>query len=798
MCAKNCVPYLDFDGNLHYNNGKISNERTLKMKITPIKIAVTMVLGVLATVAFGNLILYVLVAGLVASIIYSIIKRRIELCFLILAMAFTIASLSYGYSASTRNHPTIKYIDKYVTLTGEITTSAQKSAYSENYRYDLRLSSITNRYGEVKTNETILLTTPQKLNCGSVVIVRGIIDDLPQQMNENGFDTATHYKSRDVFTRIFTEDITVSGETTKFNIRTLGGRIAEFIDSKIYKYYQGDGAAILSAILTGNTHHFSAVYKDVLSETTFSRFFHPAYLHIWIILAVIGLLKKIVPRKILDMLTVLIFIAYAMLQTGSVGFSRCLICAAAAIIYRLRYGSAYYPDTMATVVTVAVVTTPTIIFHAGFVLSVLGGMLIWAFAPPLAKKLKYVPKFLRHTVAVILVCIFLYTPLSMCYFSGLCIYSFILPIITAPLIICTLISAPIALLLLELCGTAPVFAGYTDFVINTLYKLPYFIEGLPLSHINIATPSVAMIVTYLSGIFLLFYFIHKRRKQILIFSALFSGLCISLVVTAVMRIGTVEFTFVNVDQGDGAVIHTPYRETVVIDGGGGNGWSGYNPGEVLFVPYLEAKGYNRIEVAIVSHYHQDHIEGIVNMIDSIKTDVVFAPAIQDYYSESMLQWAKRLKEVADANGTKVYYVSENTRIAFGDGLVIDIYAPDPLLGLIDENDTTMPIKASYGEFSVLYTGDMTNYGEYLFMNNADVSADVLKVGHHGSRDSSTADFIAGVNPIYSVISCGIDNTYGHPHSETLERLKNTQILRTDLTMDIKITARKDGSCRVNE
>lgn len=268
--------------------------------------------------------------------------------------------------------------------------------------------------------------------------------------------------------------------------------------------------------------------------------------------------------------------------------------------------------------------------------------------------------------------------------------------------------------------------------------------------------------------------------------------------SSVLRIGTAEFTFVNVGQGDGAVIHTPYRETVVIDGGGGNGWSEYNPGEVLFVPYLESKGYNRIEVAIVSHYHQDHIEGVINMIDSIKTDIVFAPAIQDYYSKSMLQWADKLREVADANGTKIYYVSENTRITFGDGLVIDIYAPDPLVGMLDENDTSMPVKASYGDFSILYTGDMTNYGEYSFMNNANVSADVLKVGHHGSRNSSAADFIAKVNPTYSVISCGIDNTYGHPHSEALERLKNTQIMRTDLTMDIKITAKKNGFCRVSE
>ncbi len=798
MCAKNCVPYLDFDSKLHYNKSKYVHERQQNMKITPIKIAVSMVMGVLATIVFGKLVpVALLIAGVIASILCSVIRRRFDISFLVIAITVSVASLSFSYSTSTRNHPTINYIDKYVTLTGELTSPARESAYNENFRYFLRLESVSNRYGEVKTNETVLLTTPVRLNCGSRVSVRGIIDNLPQQMNENGFDTAMHYKSRDIFTRIFTEDISVIS-TDSPSLYSLGGRISEFIDGIIYKYYSGDGAAVLSAILTGSTHHFSSEYKDVLSETAFMRFFHPAYLHIWLILAIVGITKKFIPRTLRDILIILIFFSYAVLQSGGTGFSRCLVSFGLATLFRLVYGSDYYPDTMATIVSISVLTMPAIIFNAGFVLSVLGGMLVWAFAPYLTEKLVRVPRFLRRALSVILVCMFLYTPFSICYFNGLCIYAFIMPLITAPLIICALITGPLTLLFMELWGFAPVVSGYTDFVVNTFYKLPYFINNLPLSDINIATPSTATVFAYISGVLLLYYIINNRKRQVYFFSAILTGLVLSIVATSVIRIGTAEFTFVNVDQGDGAVIHTPYRETVVIDGGGGNGWSEYNPGETLFVPYLEAKGYNRIDVAIVSHYHQDHIEGIISMINSIKTDVVFAPAIQDYYSESMLQWADKLKTTAKANGTEIYFVSENTRLTFSDGLVIDIYAPNPMLGLIDENDTTMPVKATYGEFSVLYTGDMTNYGEYSFMNTADVSADVLKVGHHGSRDSSTAEFITGVNPTYSVISCGIDNVYGHPHTETLERLKDTQILRTDLTMDIKITARKNGKCHVAE
>ncbi len=766
------------------------------MKITPIKIAVTVVLSVLMTLAFGKLVmLYALGAGVILSVVYSIIKRRPDLSFMAMAIVVCVTSLCYSYSTGPKSHRTINYLTKYVTLTGEIISAPQESAYNENLKYRLKIDSITDRYGTEKSRETILLTTPVKIPCGARVSVQGIIDAFPSQMNENGFDTSTYYKSCDIFTRIFTEDVSVIS-TDAPSVYSLGGRISEFIDGIIYKYYTGDGAAILSAVLTGNTHHFSEEYSDVLDATSFTRFFHPAYLHIWLILAIVGLTKKFIPRTLRDILIILIFFTYAATQSGGIGFSRCLVCFGLATLFRLIYGSDYYPDTMATAITLAVLAMPTIIFNAGFVLSVLGGMLVWAFAPFLAEKLVRVPRILRRPLSVILVCMFLYTPFSMCYFNGLCVYAFILPLITAPLIICALITGPLALIFMELWGSAPIFAGYTDFIVNTFYKLPYFINRLPLSHINIATPSTTTVLAYLCGVLLLYYIIHKRKRHIYFLSALMAGFVLSIATISFMRIGTTEFTFVNVDQGDGAIIHSPYRETVVIDGGGGNGWSDYNPGKIHFVPYIESMGYNRIELAIVSHYHQDHIEGVIDMIKSVKTDMVFAPAINDYYSDSMRKWAEKLKTTSENFGTEIYYVSENTRIEFSDGLMIDIYFPDPVLGTIDENDTSMPIKVHYGDFSVLYTGDMTKYGEYMFMNMADADADVLKVSHHGSRDSSSEAFIERVSPKVSVISCGVDNVYSHPHEETLERLKGTEILRTDLLKDIKITAKKDGTYHI--
>lgn len=766
------------------------------MKITPIKVAISVVLGVVLTEAFNiNIIAFAIAAAIILSIIYSIKVKRIEISFLLLAAAFSLSSLSYSYCVGNIHHPSIDFIGHEVTLSGEIISPPQENAYSDNYKYQLKLSSITNETREVKSMETILVTSPQLIPCGANVSLTGEIKNFPTQMNENGFDTEKYYKSCDIFTKIYSEDISVIS-TDSPSIYSLKGRISEFIDGIIYKHYSGENAAILSALLTGNKHHFSAEYEDVLDHTTFERFFHPAYLHIWLILALVGLVKRFVPRKVRDIFIVLIFLVYAMMQSGGIGFSRCLICAAFAILFRLRYGSAYYPDTMATVVTLAVLTMPTIIHNAGFVLSILGGMLVWAFAPFLARKLMILPKFIRHAVAVIIVCAVLYTPFSMIYFNGLCIYSFIVPLIVAPLIVCVLITGPLTLLLMEAFGGAPIFSWLTNIVISVFYKLPYFIWKLPLSHINVRTPTIIEIIAYLSGVFLLYYIIRKHKNHIKFFSAILSGTVLTLIILAFTRIGTAEFTFVNVDHGDGAIIHTPYHETIVIDGGGGNSWSSYNPGKLYFVPYVESNGYNHIDTAIVSHYHQDHVEGIINMLKSVRVDRIIAPAICDYYSESMMEWVQKLKSAAKDNGAEICYISENTRFTFDSGLVIDVYASDNSIGELNENDTTMPVKVTYGSFSALYTGDLSMEGEKSLVKRADVDTDVLKVSHHGSRNSSCEEFISAVSPEIAVISCGTDNVYGHPHKETLERLQSAEVLRTDLMKDIKITVKKDGYYKV--
>ena len=149
----------------------------------------------------------------------------------------------------------------------------------------------------------------------------------------------------------------------------------------------------------------------------------------------------------------------------------------------------------------------------------------------------------------------------------------------------------------------------------------------------------------------------------------------SYVIGEVISINNVEITFVNVGQGDGAVIQAPYRFNVLIDGGGGNSYSDYNPGEKVYLDYLETEGITKADSAFVSHYHQDHVQGIIAAMENIKVRNLFLP---DNMEGS--EWRSALENTARENGTTVHYISQETLLTYSNGMTIRIIPPSNKTG----------------------------------------------------------------------------------------------------------------------
>lgn len=225
--------------------------------------------------------------------------------------------------------------------------------------------------------------------------------------------------------------------------------------------------------------------------------------------------------------------------------------------------------------------------------------------------------------------------------------------------------------------------------------------------------------------------------------------------------GEISVHYINVEQGDCELI-VAGDTRVLID-----------TGEAIFsnrvINYISSLGVRRLDYVIASHPHEDHIGGMADVLEKFTVGKVIMPEIPD----SILPMTRNFERMLDVISRKkidAEYSRTGTIIPLGNGAELQILAPvhDDYSDL---NNFSIVCRLVHGENSFLFTGDIERAAENDILNSGEyIRSDVLKVGHHGSTSSSTADFIEAVSPKYAVICVGKDNSYGHPKQAVIDRL----------------------------
>jgi competence protein ComEC len=235
---------------------------------------------------------------------------------------------------------------------------------------------------------------------------------------------------------------------------------------------------------------------------------------------------------------------------------------------------------------------------------------------------------------------------------------------------------------------------------------------------------------------------------------------------------------IDVGQGDAALIKFPNGKTALVDAGDVNYF--FDNGEKIVLPLLDHFNIKTVDFAFVSHLDSDHYGGFVSLINKGKIDKIIKPALDTSFKKD-IKFENYLYEKKIATD---YYQTGSMEV--GNVKLYFLNDCSELTGKkISTNDKSGIIKLVYGNFSILFTGDMeikaenfitSKYREYL-------KSDVLKVAHHGSKTSSSIDFLNYVQPSLSVISAGIQNKFNHPSPGTIEKLNyiDSEILRTDIS-----------------
>ena len=242
----------------------------------------------------------------------------------------------------------------------------------------------------------------------------------------------------------------------------------------------------------------------------------------------------------------------------------------------------------------------------------------------------------------------------------------------------------------------------------------------------------------------------------------------------------------DVGQGDGIYLRTAAGTTILIDGGS---TSVTKVGTYRILPFLKTEGVGELDYVVVTHTDEDHISGIKELIEAagepgglrIGTLLLSGRSLEE-------DKGQRLVEKARENGIAVGRIERGAVLQDDSARLICLH-PDAGTGYTDVNVASVVLALSYGDFSVLLTGDLEEAGEQEILEREQKNSEkvwppdgftILKAGHHGSKTSSSEAWLGKVKPRLTLISCGKDNSYGHPHKEALERLEaaGSTILQT--------------------
>lgn len=236
--------------------------------------------------------------------------------------------------------------------------------------------------------------------------------------------------------------------------------------------------------------------------------------------------------------------------------------------------------------------------------------------------------------------------------------------------------------------------------------------------------------------------------------------------------GLLHVYFLDIGQGDAIFVQAPNGNQVLIDGGPDNTII-QRLGQVM--PFYD----HSIDMIVLTHPHADHVDGLIEVLKRYKVGQI-AENFYNYHTAEYEEWNKAKL------AAKVAEVRFNQTVDLGGGVVLETiypFANDGVANIKNPNNASVVLKLEYGKESVLLTGDIEAPVEQdILAQKENISADFLKVGHHGSKTSTTESFLQAVNPLVAFISVGAKNRYGHPHRAVLDRLERfgVKYYRTDI------------------
>jgi len=643
-----------------------------------------------------------------------------------------------------------------------------------------------------------MLSSGAGISIGGTAALKGRLALAEEAENPGQFDMRAYLKREGADCLLFSAEL-VSFKKAEgpaalwYGILELLGNAREAAASKAAELFSEEAAGTLAAMITGERRYLSDEDKALFKMGGISHVLAISGLHVSLLGgALLKILQKLrMPEHAAGRTAFLLLLSYAVATGASVSTLRAALMFGLTLLGK-RIGRTY--DTLSALslcALILVAADPLTVLDSGFQLS---------FTAVLAMALTRERGGAYAAAAVYLATL----PIAVCSYHEVPTYGVIANLFLLPLMPLLLGSGILGLM--SYCLLSPfnipaakaVLAFPADASVHIFMKALKGVSALPMALMSAAHPSWLRLALYLAAFSAFLWLGHRlkdswKKYAVTLCAPMIAGIFLIVVP------GELKAAFLSVGQGE-CIVLTRGSSAVIVDCGSS---SADSVGKYRLLPYLEYMGIRRIEAVVATHGDLDHVNGLTELFEA-KAERTISIGIDRLVIPKVEEPKEELREVAALAVKAGIRVSET---AAGDafswlGAEFSVLAPfgneSPAA---DGNEASVVLLVSFGSFDCLLTGDLegeAEEGAARLLAAGDFDIELLKAAHHGSKNSSSAAFLAAAGPECAVISCGKDNRYGHPHAETLQRLAEigAVVFRTDTGGCIEVSARQDGGFSV--
>ena len=610
--------------------------------------------------------------------------------------------------------------------------------------------------------------------------------------------------SQNIYATIYATNVDVIGLPKMEWIHSLKSSI----EKTFLQLLPQEEMGILEGMIIGDTSYISDETKEYFRNCGISHLLAVSGSNVAYVLVLCQFLfKKFFGRNTSHIFTSGFIIIFTILSGGSASVVRATIMAIFVIGAELF---AQKPNVYASISGAALLIllyNPLIIFDIGFILSFGGTIGIVLLSKKIntviqSKVSKYfslsdenkisvkLANLLIETLSVTLSAQIIVTPITLYFFNTFSMVSVIVNLIVVPITGFVTILGIVMYFISLFCMPAARILSYVLYaIIAFVIRVSALFARLPFANLLLPTPSILFIMTYYFAVYVVFYGKGGQRNTLPLQRRIIIAMVSVLMISSLIPYNHINVNMVDVGQGDCVFIETPHKKTILVDTGGTEG-SNYDVGENILVPYLLDRGKLKVDCVFISHMHEDHAEGLLTVMEKLKVGKII---INEQKQDTELY--QSICDKAKEKRIEIMIVKEGDKIVI-DGVTFQMLLSKETM-TNNLNNTSLVLKMIYGEISMLLTGDAEKEVEEYAESN--VKSTILKVPHHGSTTSSTEEFLKKVSPQIAIIGVGVNNRFGHPKQEVIERLErmHINIFRTDCNGEIYMKLYKSGKMKID-